>query len=60
MPQWFFPARSYRIKEGKCIPPQSCRERIWVKTVDEMNKVKDSHLNEVSGGKNYFPEFSDD
>ena len=28
-------------------------------TMDEMNKVKDSNLNEVSGGTDWFPEFPD-
>ncbi len=27
--------------------------------MDEMNKVKDSHLNDVSGGTDWFPEFPD-
>ncbi len=29
----FFQIRSYAIKEGGCIPPQSFGERIWVKTI---------------------------
>lgn len=56
----FFQIRSYAIKEGGCISPQSCGERIWMNPMDEMNKVKDNHLNEVSGGKDWLPEFSNE